>query len=75
MMGLESACRVEMEEKVATLGIDEESRVALSEDHTRALIPATIKARTIDTTTTQTVIWTNFWFFMLYFCSRVVHAT
>jgi hypothetical protein len=53
---------IQFEEELAPLGVDEEGRVAFTEFHRIALIPATTRARTIDTTTTQIVIWTNFLF-------------
>jgi hypothetical protein len=53
---LESPLRVELEEELAALGVDEKRRVPSSKRHQKIEITETISPRTMATTTIQTMI-------------------
>ena len=65
-MILEGSIRVELQEEVATLAVDEERRFARLERHQKmAAIEATMSATTMEITTTQMTTLTNFLFCMV----------
>ena len=54
---LESPARVELQQEVTALGIDQECRVARLETSSKMVIAEMMRPRTIEITMTQMMIW------------------